>query len=345
MKHSRFAILLLPLSLIVCLFAANLFAGSVKIPASSVIDILFGGETSKETWQYIVLYSRLPQAVTALFAGAALATAGLMLQTVFANPLAGPSILGIDSGASLGVALVMLMFGGTLGVFSADFGISGYLSVILGAFIGSILVLGVIIFMSTFVRSNIMLLIIGIMIGYLTSSVVSLLSFFSTAEGVFSYTIWGMGDFSGVSLRQLPIFCTFIAIGLFVAVILIKPLNALLLGERYAANLGVNVKRMRIMLLIATGILISVTTAFCGPIAFIGLTVPHIARLLLGTSNHNLLLPLTLLIGSTIALLCNLISVLPAATGMIPLNAITPVLGAPVIIYVIVNRNKIQYFN
>ena len=190
-----------------------------------------------------------------------------------------------------------------------------------------------------------MLLIIGIMIGYLTSSLISLLNFFSTAEGVFSYTMWGMGDFSGISLTQLPLFCLLLTGGLVLAVLLIKPLNALLLGERYAENLGINVKRVRILLLVSTGILTAVTTAFCGPIAFIGLAVPHIARLMLRSSNHKYLLPLTLLWGAGIALLCNLISVLPGATGVIPLNAITPVLGAPVIIYVIVNQKKIQYFN
>ncbi len=342
---SRFSILFYPLLLIILLFATNLFMGSVGIPLKAVAGILLGNSAEKEVWYYIVLYSRLPQAVTALFTGAALATAGLMLQTVFSNPLAAPSILGIDSGANLGVALVMLMFGGTVGAFATDFSFSGYLAVVFGAFSGAVLVLGLIIFFSAFVKSNVMLLIIGMMLGYLTSSVISLLNFFATAESVFSYTIWGMGNFSGVSVQQLPLFCSLLTVGLLMAFLLIKPLNALLLGERYASNLGVNVKRVRIGLLISTGILTAVTTAFCGPIAFVGLAVPHMARLLLGSSNHNLLLPLTLLMGAVIALLCNLISILPGAAGMIPLNAITPVLGAPVIIYVIMNRKRIQYFN
>lgn len=327
------------------LFAANLFLGSAKIPFRSVLSILMGDGTEKDTWMYIILQTRLPQAVTAMFAGAALAVAGLMLQTVFANPLAGPSILGIDSGASLGVALVMLLYGGTVGGVVVGLSFSGYMAVIFGAFIGAITILGIIIFFSTLIRSNVMLLIIGIMIGYITSSAISLLNFFSTAEGVFSYTMWGMGDFSGVSTEQLPYFCGILALGLLLALLLIKPLNALLLGERYAENLGVNVKRVRILLLISTGILTAVTTAFCGPVAFIGLAVPHIARLMLGSSNHKLLMPVTLLCGAVIALLCNLLSVLPGSAGVIPLNAITPVLGAPVIIYVIVNQKKIQYFN
>ena len=331
-------------SLLCVLFAANLFWGSVRSPFRSVLSILLG-EEEKATWTYIVLQTRLPQAITALFAGASLAVAGLMLQTVFANPLAGPSILGIDSGASLGVALVMLLFGGSVGRITTELSVSGYMAVITGAFVGAALILGLIIFFSTLVRSNVMLLIIGIMMGYITSSAISLLNFFATAEGVFSYVMWGMGDFSGVSVAQLPFFCGLLLVGLLLALLLIKPLNALLLGERYAENLGVNVKRIRILLLLSTGLLTAVATAFCGPIAFIGLAVPHVARLLLGSSNHNLLLPLTLLCGAVTALLCNLISVLPGTAGVIPLNAITPVLGAPVIIYVIVNQRKIQYFH
>ncbi len=331
--------------LLALFFAANLFLGSVRIPFRAVLGILSGEEAEKATWTYIVWQTRFPQAVTALFAGASLAVAGLMLQTVFANPLAGPSVLGIDSGASLGVALVMLMCGGTIGTVTVGLTFSGYMAVILGAFTGAAVILGLIIFFSTVIRSNVMLLIIGIMIGYITSSAISLLNFFATKEGVFSYTMWGMGDFSGVSAGQLPFFGGILSVGLLLALLLMKPLNALLLGERYAENLGINVRQVRIVLLISTGLLTAVTTAFCGPIAFIGLAVPHIARLLLGTSNHNLLLPVTMLCGAAVALLCNLISVLPGSAGVIPLNAITPVLGAPVIIYVIVNQRKIQYFH
>ncbi len=331
--------------LLVLLFAANVFLGSARIPFRAVLGILAGEEGEKTAWMYIVWQTRFPQAVTALFAGASLAVAGLMLQTVFANPLAGPSILGIDSGASLGVALVMLLCGGTVGGITVGLTFSGYVAVVVGAFAGAALILGLIIFFSTLIRSNVMLLIIGMMMGYIASSAISLLNFFATAEGVFSYTMWGMGDFSGVSAGQLPFFCGILSVGLLLALLLMKPLNALLLGERYAGNLGINVRRVRVVLLISTGLLTAVTTAFCGPIAFIGLAVPHIARLLLGTSNHNFLLPVTMLCGAVIALLCNLISVLPGSAGVIPLNAITPVLGAPVIIYVIVNQRKIQYFH
>ena len=330
-------------ALILVLMAANLFFGSVDIPAEAIFSTLTGGEVEKASWSFIIWEARVPQALTALLCGAALAGSGLMLQTAFNNPLAGPSILGINSGASLGVAMVMLLGGGTLA--TAGITLSGFLSIVLGAFIGSMVVMGIILFFSTLIKSNIMLLITGIMIGYITSSAISLLNFFATAEGVHSYMIWGMGNFSGVSLEQMPYFASFTLAGLVLAILLIKPLNALLLGNRYAENLGVNIKRTRNLLLIATGILTAVTTAFCGPVSFIGLAVPHIARLLLGTSNHNSLMPVTLLTGSAVALLCSLICILPGESGIIPLNAVTPVLGAPVILYVIVNQRRIQYFN
>lgn len=340
-RGTRYALLLSVIILL--LIIGNLLIGSVRIPAEAVWNILCGNEVEKDSWRFIILESRLPQTITALLAGAALAVSGLMLQTAFSNPLAGPSILGINTGASLGVALVMLLFGGSIG--AGAYTLTGFFSIIAGAFAGSVLVMGLILFFSTLVKSNIMLLIIGIIIGYITSSAISLLNFFATAEGVHSFMIWGMGNFGGVSLGQLPFFSFTTLTGLGISLLLIKPLNALLLGNRYAENLGINIKKARNWLLIATGLLTAVTTAFCGPISFIGLAVPHIARLLLGTSNHNTLLPVTLLSGSAIALLCNLICVIPGESGIIPLNAITPVLGAPVIIYVIINQRKIQYFN
>ena len=328
---------------ILLLLAANLVFGSVSIPLEAVWSILCGEEVEKASWTFILWESRLPQAITALLCGAALAVSGLMLQTAFNNPLAGPSILGINSGASLGVALVILAAGGSIS--TQMFSLSSFFSMILGAFAGSLLVMALILFFSTLIKSNLMLLITGIMIGYITSSAIALLNFFATAEGVHSYMIWGMGNFGGVSLEQLPAFALLTGIGLLLSILLIKPLNALLLGPRYAENLGVNIKRTRNLLLIATGILTAVTTAFCGPISFIGLAVPHMARLLLGTSNHNVLLPVTLLLGGLVALLCNLICMLPGESGLIPLNAVTPILGAPVIIYVIINQRRIKYFH
>jgi len=325
------------------LFIANLLIGSVNIPPAEVWHILTGGESSKASWSFIVWEARLPQALTALLCGGALAVCGLMLQTAFKNPLAGPSILGINSGASLGVAFVMLLFGGS--VTAGTFSLSGFLSVLAGAFIGAMAIMALILFFSTLIKSNVMLLITGIMIGYIASSAISLLNFFATAEGVQSYIIWGMGNFGGVSLQQMPAFASVTLLGLAGALMLIKPLNALLLGERYAENLGVNIRRVRNWLLVVTGLLTAITTAFCGPVAFIGLAVPHVARMLLGTSNHHSLLPVTILSGGAVALLCNLICILPGDAGIIPLNAVTPIIGAPVIIYVIVSQRKSQHFN
>lgn len=330
--------------IIVILFITNLFFGSVSIPFQSVLDILFGNEVEKQAWSYIVLDSRLPQAITALLTGGALAVSGLLLQTAFRNPLADPGILGISAGANLGVAVVILLFGTSIGSVGT-FDLSYSMSIVIGAFFGSALILAIIMGFASIVRNNVMLLIIGIMVGYLTSSVISILKFWSTTENAYSFMIWGMGDFSGVSIDQLPFYCIVVGIGLLVSILLIKPLNALLLGERYAANLGVNIKFIRLLLLLCAGLLTAVTCAFCGPVAFIGLAVPHIARLLLGTANHKSLLPVTILIGSAMALMCNIISVLPGASGILPLNAITPIFGAPVILYVIINQKRIQYFN
>lgn len=329
---------------ILILFFANLFIGSVNIPFDAIVDILMGNPTSKRSWEHIVLEVRLPQALTALLSGGAVAVSGLLLQTAFRNPLADPGILGISAGASLGVSIVIMVFGGFIGS-SSSFSLSSSMAIVFGAFVGSTIILAVIIGFASIVRNNIMLLIIGIMVGYLTSSIISLLNYWGTSEQVFSYVIWGMGNFSGVSLSQLPFYGTVVLVGLIISVLLIKPLNALLLGERYASNLGINIKRVRFILLICAGGLTAITTAYCGPISFIGLAVPHIARLLLGTSNHTYLLPTTILIGIFMALLCNLISVIPGTAGLIPLNAITPIFGAPVIIYVIMNQKKIQYFN
>lgn len=343
MEHKGYVYGSILIGLIALLMAANLFLGSVDIPAQAVIDILLGKDTARETWNFIVWESRFPQCITALLCGAALSASGLMLQTVFNNPLADTSILGISSGASLGVALVLLAGGGS--VAAGSFTLSGFFSVVVGAFAGATLVLGLILFLSTLIKNSVMLLIAGIMIGYVASSVISLLNFFASAEGVQSFVIWGLGSFGGVSLKQLPAFSIMVLAGLLFAVLLIKPLNALLLGSRYAENLGINTRRVRNILLAATGLLTAVTTAFCGPVSFIGLAVPHMARLMLGTSNHNSLMPVTLLAGSAVALLCNLICILPGDSGVIPLNAVTPLLGAPVIIYVIINQRKIQYFN
>ena len=328
--------------LLIALFLVSLIVGAVDIPVGDVFSILGSavGLTSIEDGQgvgsYIVLNSRLPQAVTAMFCGASLAVSGLMLQTAFRNPLAGPSIFGINSGASLGVALVMLLLGGS--ITAGSFTLSGFAAILFAAFVGAMLVMALILFFSTMVKNNVMLLIIGIMIGYLATSAISLLNFFATDAGVQSYMVWGLGNFGGVTVKQLPVFVVVSVLGLLASIALIKPLNALLLGEQYAENLGINTRRVRFYLLLVTGILTAITTAFCGPVAFIGLAVPHIARMVIGTENHRQLLPSTILMGGIVALVCNIISVLPGDAGIIPLNAVTPLIGAPVNIYVIMRR-------
>ena len=315
---------------IILLFVLNLVMGSVSIPLGDTVSILLGDHDVKPSWQFIIMQSRLPQALTAILCGSALAASGLMLQTAFRNPLAGPSVFGINSGAGLGVALVMLFLGGSISAGSVN--LTGFVAVLVAAFLGAMAVMAIIFFFSTIVRSHVMLLIIGIMIGYIANSAISLFNFFATDEGVKSYLVWGLGSFGGVPMRIMPWFALITIIGLIGSLLLIKPLNALMLGDHYAENLGVHIIRTRNWLLIITGLLTAVTTAFCGPVAFIGLAVPHIARLLLKTDNHRSLLPATMLMGAAIALLCNLISFLPGENGIIPLNAITPLIGAPVII-------------
>ncbi|MFI3267203.1 MAG: iron ABC transporter permease [Rikenellaceae bacterium] len=334
---------LFTISLLICLVlvAMNLLFGSISVPFEVFKDLVFNPENVENKWKVIVVSSRLTQTITALFAGAALAVSGLMLQTLFCNPLAAPSILGISSGSGVGVAIVMLF----LGTSATQIGFSGHLAVVAGAILGAMAVLAIIIMFSTVIKSNVMLLVVGLMVGYITSSAVSLLSYYATQEGLVSFVAWGLGNFSGVSTDSLPYFLGFVIFGLFIAIMMIKPLNALLLGDKYSENLGLNIKTIRILVLISTGILTAVVTAFCGPIAFIGLAVPHIARLLLKSTNHLYLLPLTIVLGANIALVCNLLTVLAIKGSVIPLNVITPLMGAPVIIYIIVNKKKIAYFN
>ena len=324
--------------LIIVLLGVSLLVGAVDIPADKVIDIILGKDSGKPSWDYIVLQSRLPQALTAMLCGSSLAISGLMLQTAFRNPLAGPSVFGINSGASLGVALVMLYLGGS--ITAGAFSLTGFFAVLAAAFVGAMAVMLVIFLFSTVVKDNVMLLIIGIMIGYIASSAISLLNFFATEEGVQSYMVWGLGNFGGVSMKQMPAFAIVSVIGLACSLLFIKPLNALLLGEKYARNLGVNTQMLRNNLLLVTGLLTAISTAFCGPVSFIGLAVPHIARMILNTDNHKSLMPATILTGAAVAMICNIITVLPGNAGIIPLNAVTPLMGAPVIIYVIITQKN-----
>ena len=344
MTYRRFTITIIALVVLMVLLAlACLVFGSVDIPMAKIVDILMGKGSGNKAWDIIVLQSRIPMIVTAALAGAALSISGLLLQTTFNNPLAGPSILGVSSGAGLGVAIVILALGGSLGGLLGE-NVGSYLAILVGALLGAGAVLVVLIAFSAIVRSNTMLLIIGILVSYLTSSVVQLLNSVATEEGVHNYVAWGFGNFSGVSSAQMPVYAGTIVLALIGAAMMVKPLNAMLLGTRYARNLGVNVSRTRNILLLITGVLTAVVTAFCGPIGFIGLVVPHIARMSLGTSNHARLVPATILAGAVIALLCLLASV-SNPHGIIPINAITPIIGVPIILYIIINRRRIQYFN
>lgn len=335
MKRNVCIILLLVASIIV-LFAINLIVGSVRIPLADVCDILFDKFEGKESWKYIVMENRLPQALTAMLCGASLAVCGLMLQTAFRNPLAGPDVFGISSGAGLGVAIVMLFLGGS--VSTTLFTVSGFLAILTSAFIGAIVVTMIILFLSTMVKNSVLLLIVGLMVGYVSSSAVALLNFFASEEGVKSYMVWGMGNFGGVSMDHMLLFALLCLVGIIASIFLIKPLNIMLLGTQYAESLGINIRQIRNLLLVTVGLLTAVTTAFCGPISFIGLAIPHISRLLFRTDNHQILLPGTVLTGAVIALFCNLVCYLPGELGIIPLNAVTPLIGAPVIIYVIIKR-------
>ena len=332
---SRMVVVALALAML-ALFVVNIFVGSTHVPPSQVLEVLGaclgcpGGNVS-ETTSFIILHSRLPQAVVAVFCGASLSVAGLMLQTAFRNPLAGPSVFGITSGASLAVAIVTLAVG-------TSTAIGGQITVVAAAFVGATAVTALILALSAIVRSGVMLLIVGIMIGYLSSSAITLLNYFASADGMRSYMLWGMGDFGAVSSEQLPVFVALSALALLSAVLLVKPLNALLLGPRYAESMGVNVRKTRNVLLLLTGILTALVTAFCGPIAFIALAVPHVARLFTGVADHRVLLPVTIVMGSTIALLCNVVTTLPPSGTVLPLNAVTSLIGAPVIVWVLLRR-------
>lgn len=337
MKAGGLLILLL-VGGVIAVIVLNLFIGSVSIPSKEVFKIIMGQETVKSSWRFIVFDSRLPQAITAVLCGASLSLSGLLLQTVFRNPLADPSVFGISSGAGLGVALVMLLWGGSM--VSSVFCLAGFVAIFSAAFLGAMFMTFLILFVATKVRNSILLIIIGIMIGYIASSAITMLNFFATDEGVKSYVVWGMGNFSNVSSVYLPLFSIIVVLSVVASALLIKPLNVFLLGDAYAENLGVNVVRLRNAVLFITGLLVAVSTAFCGPIAFIGLSVPHISRMLMRTNDYRLLLPATVLMGSMVALACNFMCNLPGNKGIIPINAVTPLIGAPVVIYVIMRKAK-----
>lgn len=321
------------------MFVALLFFGAVDVAPSDVWMVLTGRETANAAARLIVIELRLPMACCAFLSGMALAVAGLLLQTTFNNPLAGPSILGVSTGASLGVAVMMLLLGG-----GAAVGVARYAGALVGAVAGAAVMLLLLLLFSRIVKGNAMLLIVGILLGYLASSAISILNFYATEEGVHSFVIWGLGSFSGVTLADLAVFGPLILLATFATFLMVKPLNALLLGADYAESMGVNLTVTRNRLLLLSGVLTAVVTAFCGPIGFLGLVIPHVARLTLATSNHVRVLPATALWGGFSGLLCACISIFAGNGGILPVNAITPLLSVPIIMYVIINRDKLSYF-
>ena len=322
----------------IVLFAMNLCFGSVSIPMKEIWAAIFGGE--KATYRAIVMDYRLPQAITALLAGIGLSVSGLLMQTLFRNPLADPSLLGISSGSSLGVALVVLL-GTATGLSVNTLTLWSTFGVTVAAFVGAFAVLLLILALSSRLRSMVSLVLVGIMIAYIAGSVTDILKFFSQKEGLHSFVIWGMGSFSNVSKAQLPFFAIAVVAGAIGSFFLFKTLNLLLLGERYAENLGVNIKRSSMLIILASGFLTALITAFCGPIAFLGLAVPHIARFLFKSSDHKLLIPATAFIGMDLALFCNLIARLPSFEGNLPVNSVTALIGAPIVLWVIFHRQKV----
>ncbi|MBQ7426198.1 MAG: iron ABC transporter permease [Prevotella sp.] len=337
MKRPVYIILLLVA--IVVLMVVNLLIGSVRIPVADVCGILIGAE-SNEIWENIIWKSRLPQALTAIVAGAGLAVSGLQMQTVFRNPLAGPSVLGISNGSALGVAFVVLLSGGLGGVALSRLGYLGDAAMSIAAIVGALAVMMLIVWISQRVRGNVTLLIIGVMIGYLATAIIGVLKFLSPEEDVKAFVVWGLGSFSRVSGDEMVLFVVLMAILLPLSFLLVKSMNLLLLGDRYAANLGLNIRRARLLVILCSGVLVAIVTAYCGPIMFIGLAVPHLARALFRTSDHRVLIPATMLCGAALALVCNLIARMPGFEGALPVNSVTALVGAPVIAAVLFRRRK-----
>ena len=333
-------ILLLAFSIGV-LFLLNLFLGSVDIPFRSIWNILWGMDEGESViWQNIIWKSRVPQALTAMVAGAGLAVSGLQMQTVFRNPLAGPSVLGISSGASLGVAFVVLLSGSIGGIALSRLGFMGEIALTMAAIIGALSIMALIVYVSQKVHGNVTLLIIGVMIGYVANAVIGVLKFFSVEEDIRAYVIWGLGSFARVSGNQMMVFVCIMAVLLPLSFLLIKTLNLLLLGDAYARNLGLNIKRARLQVIACSGVLVAIVTAYCGPITFLGLAVPHLCRGIFRSSDHRILMPASLLAGAALALLCNLIARMPGFEGALPVNSVTALVGAPVVVSVLFKKRR-----
>jgi iron complex transport system permease protein len=337
-KHT-YSFFILAILLLLC-FVVNISLGSVSIPFSEVIASIFGN-SNNESWQYIIQDYRLPKAFTAILVGSGLGISGLLMQTLFRNPLAGPFVLGISSGASLGVALVILgsgLFGGVC----ASVLISKW-SIVIAASLGSFLVLLAVLLVSSKVRDTMAILIIGLMFGSITAAIVSVLSYFSSAEQLQQYIFWGFGSLGNLSWNELFIFFGIYLLGILLAIFSIKALNTFLLGENYAKSLGLDVKTSRFIIIIATSLLAGTITAFAGPIAFIGLAIPHMTRQIFNTSNHKLLLPAVFLFGAIVMLICDSIAQLPSSDYTLPINAITSLSGAPVVVWLLVRQRKMVF--
>lgn len=316
----------------------NLVVGSVAIPIGDVIRILTGQGCDSEVWNNIVLNTRLPQTLTAIACGAGLSIAGLEMQTVFHNPLAGPSVLGISSAASLGVAFVVLLSGSIGGSLMTRFGFMGNTALTIAAIIGALAVMLLIVYLSQKVKGNATLLIVGVLIGYIATAIIGVLKYFSSEEEIRAYVIWGLGSFARVTGGQVYVFVGLMTIILPFTMLLAKPLNMLLMGEQYAQNLGLNIRKARMLIICTSGVLTAIVTAYCGPIMFIGLAVPHIARGLFRTEDHRMLLPATLFCGASLALVCNLIARMPGFEGALPINSVTALIGAPVALTILLKR-------
>ena len=340
MKRPVAFYMLLIMASIFLFFFLNLVLGSVSIPLRAVWNILWGTGNESVIWQNIIWKSRVPQALTALVAGAGLSVSGLQMQTVFRNPLAGPSVLGISSGASMGVAFVVLLSGSLGGVALSKLGFMGEIALTRAAIAGSLSIMALIVFVSQKVRGNVTLLIIGVMIGYIANAVIGVLKFFSVEEDIRAYVIWGLGSFARVSGDQMTLFICIMVVLLPLSFLLVKTLNLLLLGDAYARNLGLNIKRARLLVITCSGVLVAIVTAYCGPIIFLGLAVPHLCRGMFRTSDHRILMPASLLAGASLALVCNLIARMPGFEGALPVNSVTALVGAPVVMSVLFNRRR-----
>jgi iron complex transport system permease protein len=320
------------------LFLVNISLGAVRIPLNDVLQSILGGQASKTSWHYIIVNYRLPKAITAVLAGMGLSVGGLLMQTLFRNPLAGPDVLGLNSGASLGVAFVILASGILPSVLAGIF-LSPY-GIVLASVAGSSIVLLAVLAVAQRLRDTMTILIIGLMFTSFTGAIVGVLTYFSTAEQLQKYTFWAMGSLGNLPWHVVVLLAIVVAIGLTMSVMTLKPLDALLLGERYARSMGINFKRTRFIIILATSLLTGCITAFAGPIAFVGLVVPHIAKLLFKTSSHNVLFWATILIGAVLMLLCDIFTQLPGSSFVLPINAITSIIGAPIVVALLLSKRK-----